>query len=318
MYQIRLLTTGDAGHSQPFFYHFLIILIGCFPASAYIFQSLKEDNYGNSHQKIFKVMMIVLMCVVLLVFSLVKTKIVHYSSLAYFPITFLAAYSAYHILYRQAVFRKYTKWLLLGIGGLLAVAITAFPILLKAISENPQKYVEMFNITDIYTAEVLSAEVHWSGMEFFIGIFLFVGLALFIFFILKNQVLYAIVSLYVGSIAVLMCFMPIIAPQIEKYTQNSAIEFFKTLQDEDVYIEVLGYKSYAHYFYSKKTPENSAYNLGYSRRDFREYLLYGDIDKTAYFSTWNKRLHRYDTIPGFEVLYEKNGFVFARRRGINK
>ena len=34
-YQLRLLTTGDAGHSQPFYYHFVVVLIGCFPASIY-------------------------------------------------------------------------------------------------------------------------------------------------------------------------------------------------------------------------------------------------------------------------------------------
>ena len=32
-YQIRLLTTGDAGHGQPFYYHALVLLLGCFPIS---------------------------------------------------------------------------------------------------------------------------------------------------------------------------------------------------------------------------------------------------------------------------------------------
>lgn len=34
-YQIRLFSTGDAGHSGPFYYHAIILLIGCFPASAF-------------------------------------------------------------------------------------------------------------------------------------------------------------------------------------------------------------------------------------------------------------------------------------------
>jgi 4-amino-4-deoxy-L-arabinose transferase-like glycosyltransferase len=33
-YQIRLLTTGDAGHGQPVYYHPVILFLGCFPASA--------------------------------------------------------------------------------------------------------------------------------------------------------------------------------------------------------------------------------------------------------------------------------------------
>ncbi|MBD3314740.1 MAG: phospholipid carrier-dependent glycosyltransferase, partial [Chitinivibrionales bacterium] len=32
-YHIRLLRTGEAGHGRPFYYHFLVLLFGCFPAS---------------------------------------------------------------------------------------------------------------------------------------------------------------------------------------------------------------------------------------------------------------------------------------------
>ncbi|MFL5731270.1 MAG: ArnT family glycosyltransferase, partial [Cytophagaceae bacterium] len=35
-YQIRLFKTKDAGHGGPFFYHFLVLLFGCFPASMYV------------------------------------------------------------------------------------------------------------------------------------------------------------------------------------------------------------------------------------------------------------------------------------------
>ena len=37
-YQVRLFRTEDAGHGGPFFYHFIILLLGCFPASAFLFQ----------------------------------------------------------------------------------------------------------------------------------------------------------------------------------------------------------------------------------------------------------------------------------------
>lgn len=34
-YQIRLFSTPDAGHAQPFYYHFLVVAIGCFPISIF-------------------------------------------------------------------------------------------------------------------------------------------------------------------------------------------------------------------------------------------------------------------------------------------
>ena len=44
-YQIRLLTTGDAGHGQPFYYHALVLLLGCFPISILaVLQYAKNDE----------------------------------------------------------------------------------------------------------------------------------------------------------------------------------------------------------------------------------------------------------------------------------
>ncbi|MCH8331243.1 MAG: glycosyltransferase family 39 protein [Bacteroidetes bacterium] len=90
-YQLRLLTTEDAGHGGPFFYHFILLLIGCFPASIFAINAFRKQEL-NSEQRDMRIMMLILLVVVVLVFSLVKTKIVHYSSLAYYPISFLAAF----------------------------------------------------------------------------------------------------------------------------------------------------------------------------------------------------------------------------------
>ena len=41
----------------------------------------------------------------------------------------------------------------------------------------------------------------------------------------------------------------IIIPKVERYTQGAAIDFYKSIEGEDCYVEVLGFKSYAHLFY---------------------------------------------------------------------
>lgn len=89
-YQLRLLTTGDAGHSQPFYYHFVVVLIGCFPASIYAIFGFRRAWKNDTHS--FSQWMIVLFFTVMILFSIVQTKIVHYSSLAYYPVTYLAAF----------------------------------------------------------------------------------------------------------------------------------------------------------------------------------------------------------------------------------
>ena len=50
-YQIRLFKTGDAGHGGPFYFHIIILLIGCFPASIFAFRGMssemKDDEKGR-------------------------------------------------------------------------------------------------------------------------------------------------------------------------------------------------------------------------------------------------------------------------------
>ena len=99
-----------------------------------------------------------------------------------------------------------------------------------------------------------------------------------------------------------------ITPKILAYSQGANVEFFESLQDQDVYVHVLGYKSYVQYFYSRveqKRAENSS---------DAEWLLYGNIDRPAYFSVKKKNMDDWiRNSPGIEVLYEKNGFVFMKR-----
>ncbi len=93
-YQIRLFTTEDAGHGGFLLYHFVIVFLGAAPASVLAIPSLfNGDICHNKSQRDFRIWMIVLFWVVMILFTIVKTKIVHYSSLSYFPLTFLAAHT---------------------------------------------------------------------------------------------------------------------------------------------------------------------------------------------------------------------------------
>src|SRR5690606_10029199 len=90
-YQVRLFRTGDAGHDGPFFYHLIVLLLGCFPASLIFISSYFRYSELTPFQRLNRKMLLALFWTVLIIFSVVKTKIVHYSSLCYFPLTFIAA-----------------------------------------------------------------------------------------------------------------------------------------------------------------------------------------------------------------------------------
>ena len=71
---------------------------------------------------------------------------------------------------------------------------------------------------------------------------------------------------------------------------------------------MLGYKSYAHRFYTRKQPP--ANPNSYSE----EWLLAGPVDKPTFFICKVQDADRYRAMPQLVQIGEKNGFVFFRRR----
>lgn len=310
-YHIRLLTTGDAGHSGPIYYHFIILLMGCFPASVFMLRSLRRQSDDDKLQSDFKLWNIVLLCVVLVVFSLVKTKIVHYSSLAYFPITFLAAYAIYSIAYRQLKWIISTSIITLIIGVIYSMLFILFPLALINI-----EYVLPY-IKDAFTYEVLSSDVEWGGYEYFIGVIYFIGLIISAIFLFRKHYLQYYLTMCSVTALTIFLFLPFVTPKIEQYTQNAPTEFFSYLATEDVYLHTLGYKSYVPFFYGQKKLERSKYFLGMTGKEYEKYLLEGKITEDAYFSVKSTAADEFmQKYPDLLELYRKNGFVFLKREKI--
>lgn len=297
-YQIRLFSTEDAGHGGPFFYHFIILLIGCFPASVFLFQK-KDAVEGDAAQAGFKRWMWILFWVVLILFSIVKTKIVHYSSLCYFPLTFLAAYNIYNIVKGQPLSRA-VRILLPAIGILLAVVITVLPL----VGINKELLIPYIN--DPFAVANFQADVSWSYVEMLWGLLYLAGIIIALVFIRKN-IRRSIVMLFAVQVMIIQVTITHFTPKIEAYSQRAAINFFEGLQGKDVYVAVLGYKSYAHLFYTRKMPKQ---NPNHTNEDW---LLHGDIDKPAYFICKIMIADKYRALPQLTELGSENGFVFFRR-----
>ena len=64
-------------------------------------KGFNKDKSNTNIQANFHTIMVILFLVVLILFSIVKTKIVHYSSMCYFPLTFLATYSIIQIINKE-------------------------------------------------------------------------------------------------------------------------------------------------------------------------------------------------------------------------
>jgi hypothetical protein len=300
-YQLRLLTTGDAGHGRPFYFHTLVLLFGCFPASFFAIRQLFRRDGGDPAQRTFSRLVTLLFWVVLILFSIVKTKTVLYSSLCWFPITYLAAL---HLRKLVAGEVRWSRGLLISFAAftiLVGLAITAFPLLLK------HRELIMPLIRDRFAKACLGKPVPWSGAECLIGVgFLAVSAAAFVF-VVRGKIAAGLAALFVASIACVQLTLIVINPKIEEYSQGDPIAFYKKHSGEDVYVRSL-FKSYAYLFYGDKRPDDnpSSHEL--------QWLLRGAIDKPVYFVGRIQQDRKYGTPDyGLTLIRKEYGFVYYRR-----
>lgn len=305
VYQIHLFKTKDAGHGGFPFYHFIIVLLGVFPASVFAIQGHRYKGIRDQ-KKLVHTSMIVLLWIVLMLFSVVKTKIVHYSSLTYFPVTYLAAYAGYNIINRTFKYHIWQKILIGIIGSVYSVIIIILPWLYA----NRNFLIESGLISDSFVVGNLQAETGWSPFISLIGFGLITGMILSFILSKKNKTV-SLMILYISTLIFVCMSVLFITKGAEKISQYAAIEFIKDKSQKDVYIQTF-YKSYAVLFYGQqKQPANT-------RIFDKEWLLNGNIDKDAYFiQRINKKEEVIDRYPELTLLYEKNGYVFFLREARN-
>ena len=251
--------------------------------------------------KDFKKWMIFLFWVVTILFTIVQSRIIHYSSLAWFPVTFLAAYTFYKWEEKEMDYKKYTGVLAAITGGIVALALLMVPLF----AMNIKKLIPY--VKDKFAQANMEAEVNWTGLESLAGILLITTIITGLQKLKRKDFVKAAWVFFGGTALVVFLASAMIVPKVERYSQGAAIDFFKQRQREDCYVKTLGYKSYAPFFYTQKEkPSNGNY---YNP----EWLLSGVIDKPVYFVTKINRMEPYSKYTDLKELYRKNGFVFLKR-----
>lgn len=303
-YQWRLFRTHDADQAGFFGYHYIVLLVGCFPASILAIPSFFRAKYNGRYDRDFKKWMVLLFWVVTVLFTIVQSRIIHYSAMAWFPVTFLGAYSIYKWDRKELFYKKYVGIGLGILGGLISLLILGVAI----IGLNVHRLAPY--VKDTFARGNMDADVHWTGFEGAIGLLMIVALVLGIRALSRGNFTAAARSLFVGTAIVVFFASAIIVPKVERYSQGAAIDFFVGRQGENCYVHTLGYKSYGDLFYTHK--EQPANPNAWSE----QWLLTGAIDKPVYFVTKVDRVQHWEDpakYPDIHELYRKNGFVFLKR-----
>lgn len=304
--QIDWLFVGSTFHDGFFGYHLVVLLFGVFPASVFAMKSFTKKAEDTELQKLFRQWMYIIFWVVIVLFSIVRTKLVHYSSLAYFPLTFLSAWVWEKWLDRKIEIGNWQVFLVFLISLVLGAAAIMFPLITDHYDWLMKKD---FAFLDPFIRGALQRDVHWSGYEWIIGAFLPLGVLFAGVQILRRNrkgmlILHLVVLLF--TTASLYTF----TARVEGYSQRAAIKFFKELKGQDVYVNSLGFKSYSHLFYFEKQPTEE--------KDDLKTLMTTVLEKDAYFVIRIDKKETYlEMYPELEVLHEKDGYVFTVKRAGN-
>jgi len=314
-YNFRLFSTPDAGHAGFPGYHVVVLLLGCFPGSLFFIHGHYKITKDRHHQNDYKIYMLILFWVVLILFSVVKSKIVHYSSLCYFPLTYVAALSVYSIFHGDW---KMPSWILFSIAFvllLLGTVVFSFPYL----TQNTEILKPLFS-ADPFALANLDARVHWHGWEKYVGAFLWILAVLCIWAFLKKHYPLGFQVLFGGmAISVVLILWALIG-RIEAFSQGAAIRFFKSVQSKNAYVLTHNYRSYAPYFYARVKPEDKP--TFFSRKDLSEnlniwkdsLLLSPRIRKDVYVVTKINKTEGLEKYPELQKIGSENGWVFYMRK----
>ena len=328
-YQIRLFNTEDSDHGGPFIYHFVVLLLGCFPSSLFLILAHKKSASDTPYQMHSKRWMMSLFWVVLILFSIVQTKIVHYSSLCYFPLTYLATYAIQKLLVAQYNWKKVFHLFFVVISSLLGLVF----LIIGCVPLFKTWLINSNLIVDPFAVENLKADVYWSGFEWIIGV-VFLGVTYYSLVKIKKGSFKFIYLLFLSSLFAVYSLIMIVAPKVEQYSQRTAIEFYKQCAKHGFSVESIGFKSYATLFYGELEPSfenNQSFKdyLKLHRNEYESQNINIDISYSLIRTNWMRDIQSSkpscfvakildeevikSSSPYLNELYRKNGFIFYVR-----
>lgn len=296
-YQWRLFSTPDAGHGGPWYYHLVVVAVGMFPSSVFAVGMVPLRR----QLKCIPLLawgVLALGAWTLIVFSLVRTKILHYSSLSYYAVSYAAAWVWQHRHLRQ----RYGYWTAIAIGGLLLGLIT---VAAGLVFYHWRSWIT--KVQDPFVRAVLEEEpVRWSGTEGWPGLVLLVGIGLVGVLRLSSLGRLGLlgVSLQVWQLATLSVF----AWRAEAYSQSALREFCQEKAQEGAILWPVGFKSYIPFFYGQMPLEVSPRQVG-SFAAFSQRLLAGEVPLPVYFVSRVDRYEPFVKAHRLEVLARRGGYV---------
>ncbi|WP_419241273.1 ArnT family glycosyltransferase [Cardinium endosymbiont of Nabis limbatus] len=296
-YHLLLCQQPVATHAQPWYYHYVVLFLGCFPSALFAICFLKEKIFCRDDY--FLANMQALLVTILVIFTLVGTKIVHYSSMAYFPITFLAANFFHQRIYNRKYIYLGIVSLFLVIGLVIGGALTIMPWVML------HKSLWLSFIKNQYIQDALGLPVVWSYWDGLPGLLYMIGIGAAYYCLLQFRWVPFISIFMCINICTLALFFVRIAPKVEAYTQKEMVAFCKACKGKELYLTTIGFKSAAPLFYADQPKRLTQPDIAWR--------LEGAIDKPCFFILYKSDRALLESYKDIIYIKDAGCFVFYKR-----
>ncbi len=242
VYQIDLFRYPIASHGQPIYYHVVVLLIGCFPLFGFTIKDMLFQRTVVAGDTTFYRWMKVLFWVVLIVFSLVTTKIVHYSSMCYIPLSVVGGVWLANLV-RMNVLEK----ILFGSIGTIWIIILTVCGVMGLRTADMTRYLSEI-IADDFVRAQLATDVSWSIVPLALAALL---IGLLIKTLIKGDKLNVSKFLVWNTLIITFTILSVV-PSVEHLTQRTWKSHLNSYQNKEMQHFTLGFKSYAHRYYTQQ------------------------------------------------------------------
>lgn len=161
--------------------------------------------------------------VILFVFSLVKTKIVHYSSFAYFPLVYLAALHVYNIINGKSKWSRVSKYAMVFLISVWTVLLIAIPVMFVNIS-----WLKKLFAADPFATANLGAIVEWNYWLVLPGVILLIGYLTFLIYLRAKKLKQAFLILSFASIITIQLVLTLLYQELKNTHSMPPLNFIKT------------------------------------------------------------------------------------------
>lgn len=221
-YQMRISGTND-GHPGPVYFHALVYLLGSLPCSVFLVRGILWRSLRRERR--FQILALVWFVFVLLLFSLIQTKLLHYTLLIYMPGAFLAACVLQSIWQGRTRVHPLELTALGVLGLILAVPLLLVPYLAR----NPQILKQLVADPGVYY--YLEVPVAWGVETFAPGVLWVAGIVLTIVLFALSRPRLGITTLLVSSAVMMNLFWIVFMTRVDTYVSAPIISFIEQVGD---------------------------------------------------------------------------------------